>query len=59
MLIEEGRVSTRDLLEAQDALLEAQNNVTAALVDHIVAKLSFYRDIGVLQVKPDGMWQEN
>jgi outer membrane protein TolC len=59
MLIEEGRVSTRDLLEAQDALLEAQNNLTAALVDHIVAKLSFYRDIGVLQVKPDGMWQEN
>ena len=59
MLIEEGRVSTRDLLEAQDALLEAQNNVTAALVDHAVAKLNFYRDIGVLQVKPDGMWQEN
>jgi outer membrane protein TolC len=59
MLIEEGRVSTRDLLEAQDALLAAQNNLTAALVDHIVAKLSFYRDIGVLQVKPDGMWQEN
>lgn len=57
MLIEEGRVSTRDLLEAQDALLEAQNNLTAALVDHAVAKLSFYRDIGVLQVKPDGMWQ--
>jgi outer membrane protein TolC len=59
MLIEEGRVSTRDLLEAQDALLEAQNNLTAALVDHVVTKLSFYRDIGVLQVKPDGMWQEN
>jgi outer membrane protein TolC len=59
MLIEEGRVSTRDLLEAQDALLEAQNNLTAALVDHVIAKLSFYRDIGVLQVKPDGMWQEN
>ncbi len=57
MLIEEGRVSTRDLLDAQDALLEAQNNLTAALVDHVIAKLSFYRDIGVLQVKPDGMWQ--
>ncbi len=59
MLIEEGRVSTRDLLDAQDSLLAAQNNLTAALVDHIIARLSFYRDIGVLQVKPDGMWQEN
>ncbi len=59
MLIEEGRVTTRDLLDAQDSLLAAQNNLTASLVDHVIAKLSFYSDIGVLQVKPDGMWQEN
>lgn len=52
-----GRVDALDLLLAQDALLEAQNNVTAALVDHLVAKLSFYRDVGILQVRPDGMWQ--
>lgn len=59
MLLEAGRATTRDLLESQDALLEAQNNLTAALVDHAITKLNFYRDIGVLQVKPDGMWQEN
>lgn len=59
MLLQEGRASTRDLLESQDALLEAQNNVTATLIDHAIAKLNFYRDIGVLQVRPDGMWQEN
>jgi outer membrane protein TolC len=59
MLLQEGRASTRDLLESQDALLEAQNNVTATLIDHAIAKLNFYRDLGVLQVKPDGMWQEN
>jgi outer membrane protein TolC len=58
MLLQEGRASTRDLLDSQDALLAAQNNLTGALVDHTVAKLSFYRDIGALQVKPDGMWQE-
>lgn len=55
LLLEEGRASTRDLLEAQDALIRAQDDVTAALVDHAVAKLSFFRDIGVLEVRPDGM----
>ncbi len=55
-LLQAGRVTTYDLLISQDALLEAQNNVTAALVDHAIAKLSFFRDIGILQVRPDGMW---
>jgi len=55
LLLEEGRASTRDLLEAQDALVRAQDDVTAALVDHAVAKLSFFRDISVLEVRPDGM----
>ena len=58
LLLDAGRAKTRDLLDSQDDLLEAQNNLTAALVDHIVAKLSFFRDVGILQVRPDGMWQE-
>ena len=56
LLLEAGRSKTRDLLESQDALLESQNAVTGALVDHTIAKLNFFRDIGILQVKPDGMW---
>lgn len=56
LLLEAGRLTTRDLLESQDALLEAQNNLTAALIDHAIAKLSFFRDVGILQVRPDGMW---
>jgi outer membrane protein TolC len=58
LLLEAGRLTTRDLLDSQDALLQAQNNLTAALVDHAIAKLSFFRDIGVLQVRPDGMWAQ-
>lgn len=58
-LLQAGRVTTRDLLDSQDALLEAQNNLTTALVDHAIAKLSFFRDIGVLQVKPEGMWEQS
>jgi outer membrane protein TolC len=57
-LLQAGRVTTRDLLESQDALLKAQNNITAALIDHTIAKLSFFRDISILQVRPDGMWEQ-
>ncbi|GAI15779.1 unnamed protein product, partial [marine sediment metagenome] len=58
LLLEAGRARTRDLLESQDALLRAQNDVTDALVAHVIAKLSFFRDVGVLQVRPDGMWEQ-
>jgi outer membrane protein TolC len=57
VLLDAGRVTTRILLLSQDALLAAQNNVTRALIDHLDAKLSFYRDVGIMQVKPDGMWE--
>ena len=57
VLLDAGRVETRILLISQDALLAAQNNVTGALIDHLYARLSFYRDVGILQVRPDGMWE--
>jgi outer membrane protein TolC len=57
VLLDAGRVTTRILLLSQDALLEAQDNVTAALIEHLNAKLSFYQDVGILQVRPDGMWE--
>jgi len=56
--LEYGRVTIRDLVITEDALVAAQNNVTVALVNHTVIKLNFFRDIGVLQVKPDGMWEQ-
>lgn len=58
MFLKTGRARTRDLLESQDALLEAQNELTDALIRHTIAKLNFFRDIGVLQVRPDGMWEQ-
>ena len=57
VLLDAGRVTTRILLLSQDSLLAAQNNVTGALIDHLDAKLSFYRDVGIMQVRPDGMWE--
>lgn len=58
MLLQAGRVTTRDWLDSQDSLLRAQNSLTAALVAHAVTKLSFFRDIGILQVRPDGMCEQ-
>jgi outer membrane protein TolC len=57
LLISIGQGEVRLLLAAQTALLRAQNQVTSALVAHAVAKMGFYRDVGILQVKPDGMWE--
>ena len=57
MLLQAGRVTTRDLLESQNALIEAENSLTGALIDHFVAKLNFYKDIGILKIKPDGMFE--
>jgi outer membrane protein TolC len=58
MLFDIGQSDVRLLLDSEAALLSAQNAVISSLVDFTIAGLSFYRDIGVLQVKPDGMWEE-
>ena len=57
LLLQYARANTRDVLDAQDDLFDAQNAATQALVDHTIATLSFYRDTGVLQLRPDGMWE--
>jgi outer membrane protein TolC len=57
LLFQAGRAQARDLLDSQDSLLSAQNETTSTLVDYNIAKLSFYRDLEVLTVKPDGLWQ--
>jgi outer membrane protein TolC len=57
LFIDAGMGVARDLLEAQDALLDAENALTDALIRHAIAKLNFYKDIGLLQVRPDGMWE--
>lgn len=50
-----GRSSTRDVLEAQEDLLSAQNAATSALIDFALARLRLYRDLELLQVEQDGI----
>jgi outer membrane protein TolC len=58
LFLEAGRTQIRDLLEAQDALLLAQNSLTAAVVNYRMAELELQRDLDVLKVNEQGLWQE-
>ena len=58
MLLEAGRVEMRDILDAQDSLLSAQNALTASVVDYRIAELQLQRDMGLLEVDERGLWQE-
>lgn len=59
LLLKYNRASTRDALDARDDLLRAQNAETDALVDYAVACLEFYRDTGIMKIKPDNMWEKS
>jgi outer membrane protein TolC len=52
------RASIRDVLDAQEDLVDARNALTTALVDYFEASLTFLRDTGTMKIKPDGMWQD-
>jgi outer membrane protein TolC len=58
LFLEAGRAKMRDLLEAQDALLAAQNGLTSAVISYRVAELELQRDMGLLKVDQNGLWQE-
>ncbi|MHC4749187.1 MAG: TolC family protein [Planctomycetota bacterium] len=58
LFLEAGRIEIRDLLDAQDSLLSAQNLLTRAVVDYRIAELEFQRDLGVLKVNEQGLWRE-
>jgi outer membrane protein TolC len=58
MFLEAGRAEVRDVLEAEEALVSAQNALSAALVNYRVAELQLQSDMGVLEMDEDGLWTE-
>ncbi|MBN2448537.1 MAG: TolC family protein, partial [Phycisphaerae bacterium] len=56
-LMEYGRASSRRVLDAQGDLYAANDAITSTLTDYAIATLEFYRDTGILQVRPDGMYE--
>jgi outer membrane protein TolC len=57
-LLKYARLSSRRVLTAEQHLYDARNEAADALVDYVTATLNFYRDTEVLQVRPDGMWED-
>ena len=58
LFLEAGRIQIRDLLDAQDSLLAAQNALTRAVIDYRIAELELQRDMGTLEVNEKGLWRE-
>lgn len=59
MRIQAGQLEIRDLIEAQDAQVAAQNAVTSALVDYQEARLQLMLDIGALNTAQDKFWLQD
>ncbi len=58
LFLQAGRAEIRDVLEAREAMVSAQNALTAALVTYRVAELELQRDMDALEVDEKGNWRE-
>jgi len=58
MRAELGSASAQDQVDAQNDLASSKNQRTQALVNHTVARLQFWNNMGILFIKEDGQWQE-
>ena len=54
----EGRATTRDFLESQDALVRLENDLVDRTVDYRIAFLDLFRDTGALVVSAEGLNHE-
>jgi len=53
--LQAGRAVTRDLLDAQTALLQARNAASSALVDYTLSRLALFLDLELLRVDSKGI----
>ena len=58
MFQQAGRAQMRDLLDAEDALLTAQNAFLTAVVDWRLMELTLRKDMGILRMEQDGLWTD-
>lgn len=59
MLQEAGRATTRDVLDARESLLSAQNSLTETLVSHFNARLDLFVSMESLRIDDNGLWMED
>ncbi len=56
MLMEAGRATVRDVREAQDGLIQAQNDLASIYADYLRTRLDLLLNIGVIDTRPDRFW---
>ena len=59
LLLQNDDADIRDQLEAQADLVEAQNDVTSAIVDYHVARWNLLKNLGTLSVEGEQFWLKN
>jgi len=57
-LYEADRGSSHDLIDAQQDLVEARDQLTAALINHTLARIQLWKNIGILFIRKDGSWAD-
>jgi len=57
LLLQAGRATTRDILEAEEAYLSAENDVATAVVNYILSYLRFLNSAELLELDEKGMWE--
>lgn len=59
LLLQAGRATTRDLLDAQESYLSAKNDLASSVVNYIVSYLRFLYSTESLEVDDNGVWEDN
>lgn len=59
MLLEAGRATPRDLREAQDSLIDAENNLSVLYASYLAARLGLMVNIGVIEIEPALFWLQD
>ena len=55
---ERGELPNRDVVEAQQSLLDARNSLIREQVNYEIARLRLLRDLGIVFIDERGMWTE-
>ncbi|MDD3726671.1 MAG: TolC family protein, partial [Candidatus Ratteibacteria bacterium] len=57
LLLQAGRATTRDILEAEEAYLSAQNDLATAVVNYLLSYLRLLHSAELLELDEQGMWE--
>jgi len=56
--VEAGEADNRELIDARQSLVDAQNRLIDLKAGHFIARLRLLRNLGILFIDEDGMWHE-